>query len=50
LKSIKILVNISFISETRRGFEQAYNAQTGVDTESMMIVASHVSQQTNDKQ
>lgn len=31
------------------GFEQAYNAQAGVDTESMMIVASHVTQQTNDK-
>jgi len=31
------------------GFEQAYNAQAGVDTESMMIVTSHVSQQTNDK-
>jgi len=31
------------------GFEQAYNAQAGVDIESMMIVASHVTQQTNDK-
>ena len=31
------------------GFEQAYNAQAGVDTESMMIITSHVSQQTNDK-
>jgi len=31
------------------GFEQAYNAQAGVDVESMMIVASHVTQQTNDK-
>jgi transposase len=31
------------------GFEQAYNAQAGVDTESMLIVTSHVSQQTNDK-
>jgi hypothetical protein len=31
------------------GFEQAYNAQAGVDTESMMIVISHVTQQTNDK-
>jgi hypothetical protein len=31
------------------GFEQAYNAQAGVDTESMMIVTSHVTQQTNDK-
>jgi transposase len=32
------------------GFEQAYNAQAGVDTGTMMIVASHVSQQPNDKQ
>lgn len=31
------------------GFEQAYNAQAGVDTESMMVVTSHVTQQTNDK-
>jgi len=31
------------------GFEQAYNAQAGVDTETMMIVTSHVSQQANDK-
>jgi transposase len=31
------------------GFEQAYNAQAGVDTESMLIVTSHVTQQTNDK-
>jgi len=31
------------------GFEQAYNAQAAVDTETMMIVTSHVSQQTNDK-
>lgn len=32
------------------GFEQAYNAQAGVDTETMMIVAGHVTQQPNDKQ
>lgn len=32
------------------GFEQAYNAQAGVDTESLLIVTSHVTQQTNDKQ
>jgi transposase len=32
------------------GFEQAYNAQAGVDTETMMIVTTHVSQATNDKQ
>jgi transposase len=31
------------------GFEQAYNAQAGVDIESMIIVTSHVTQQTNDK-
>jgi len=31
------------------GFEQAYNAQAGVDTETMLIVAGHVTQQTNDK-
>ena len=32
------------------GFEQAYNAQAGVDTETMLIVSSHVSQAPNDKQ
>jgi transposase len=32
------------------GFEQAYNAQAGVDTETMLIVTTHVSQATNDKQ
>jgi transposase len=32
------------------GFKQAYNAQAAVDTKSMMIIASHVSQQPNDKQ
>jgi transposase len=37
------------IKKSGGGFEQAYNAQAGVDTESMMIVTSHVSQQTNDK-
>lgn len=31
-------------------FKQAYNAQAGVDTESMLIVTTHVSQATNDKQ
>ena len=31
------------------GFEQAYNAQAGVDIKSMLIVTSHVTQQTNDK-
>ena len=32
------------------GFEQAYNAQAGVDVPSMLIVAQHVSQNPNDKQ
>jgi hypothetical protein len=32
------------------GFEQCYNAQAVVDTESMRVLASHVSQATNDKQ
>ncbi len=32
------------------GFEQAFNAQAGVDTKTMMIVATHVTQHTNDKQ
>ncbi len=32
------------------GFEQAYNAQAGVDTETMLVVTSHVSQAPNDKQ
>jgi transposase len=32
------------------GFEQCYNAQAVVDTESMLVLASHVSQATNDKQ
>jgi transposase len=31
------------------GFEQAYNAQAVVDTTSMLVVAGHVSQNTNDK-
>jgi len=31
------------------GFEQAYNAQAGVDTETMLIVTTHVSQAANDK-
>jgi transposase len=33
-----------------KGFEQAYNAQASVDVDSMLIVESHVSQSTNDKQ
>jgi hypothetical protein len=32
------------------GFEQAYNAQAGVDTKTMLIVATHVTQNANDKQ
>ena len=32
------------------GFEQAYKAQAGVDTEAMLIVTTHVSQAPNDKQ
>ncbi len=32
------------------GFEQAYNAQTAVDTTSMLIIAGNVSQNPNDKQ
>jgi transposase len=32
------------------GFEQAYNAQANVDTETHLIVAQHVTDHTNDKQ
>ena len=32
------------------GFEQAYNVQAGVDTETMLIVTTHVTQTPNDKQ
>ncbi|MDL2226398.1 IS1182 family transposase [Deltaproteobacteria bacterium OttesenSCG-928-M10] len=32
------------------GFEQAYNAQASVDTDSRLIVGEHVSQKANDKQ
>lgn len=31
------------------GFEQSYNAQAGVDTETMLVVTQHVSQACNDK-
>ena len=31
------------------GFEQTYNAQAAVDTESKLIVAAHITQQSNDK-
>jgi transposase len=33
-----------------KGFVQAYNAQAGVDVDTMLIVESHVSQAPNDKQ
>ena len=33
-----------------KGFEQAYNAQAAVDVDSMLIVASHISQNPNDRQ
>ena len=32
------------------GFEQAYNAQAGVDVETHLIVEQHITQQANDKQ
>jgi transposase len=32
------------------GFEQAFNVQAGVDTVSKLIIAAHVTQQSNDKQ
>ena len=32
------------------GFEQGYNAQAAVDAESMLVVATHVSQAPNDKE
>jgi hypothetical protein len=32
------------------GFEQSYNAQAVVDSESMLILATHVTQATNDKE
>jgi hypothetical protein len=35
---------------TAGGFEQAYNAQAGVDTETHLIVEQHVTDHTNDKQ
>ena len=31
------------------GFEQSYNAQAAVDTETMLVVMAHVSQAPNDK-
>lgn len=32
------------------GFEQCFNAQAAVDTESLLILATHVTQATNDKE
>jgi len=32
------------------GFDQSYNAQAAVDTKSKLIVAAHITQQSNDKQ
>lgn len=40
----------SRIMKTRNGFEQCYNAQAGVDTESMLIVEEYVTEHPNDKQ
>ena len=31
------------------GFEQSYNAQAGVDTQTMLVITAHVSQACNDK-
>jgi Transposase DDE domain len=31
------------------GFEQSYNAQAGVDTETMLVIKAHVTQACNDK-
>jgi len=33
-----------------QGFEQAYNAQAGVDMDSLLVVENHITQQPNDKQ
>ena len=39
----------SRIMKTKDGFQQAYNAQAGVETDSRLIVGQRVSQATNDK-
>ena len=39
----------SRIMPSKGAFEQAYNAQAVVDTASMLVIAGHVSQNTNDK-
>jgi hypothetical protein len=40
----------SRIMPSHGGFEQAYNAQAAVDVSSMLVVAEHVTRNTNDKQ
>ncbi len=35
---------------TRGGFEQAFNAQAGVDAATMLVVANHITQAANDKE
>jgi transposase len=40
----------SRIMKTRQSFEQCYNAQAAVDTETMLVLAAEVSQAANDKQ
>jgi transposase len=40
----------SRVMPTQGGFEQAYNAQAGVDTETYLIVEQHLTQSPNDKQ
>jgi transposase len=39
----------SRIMPTASGFEQAYNAQAAVDTETMLVIAATVTQEPNDK-
>jgi hypothetical protein len=40
----------SRIMKSGKSFEQCYNAQAAVDTETMLIVGQHVTDQANDKQ
>ena len=40
----------SRIMPTKDGFQQAYNAQAGVESESRLVVGARVTQATNDKQ
>ena len=37
------------MSSSSKGFEQTYNAQAAVETDSMLIVENHITQQSNDK-